>query len=72
MAKSTIIDVIKRQKEYELKSAEYYKKAIPYFEQALSVKADDTTTLTALRKLYYLTGNEAKGNEMNAKLKAIK
>ena len=72
MAKSTIIDVIRKQKEYELKSAEYYKKAIPYFEQALAVKADDTTTLAALRKLYYLTGNEAKGNEMNAKLKAIK
>ena len=50
---------------------EYYKKAIPYFEQALSMKKDDVSTLTALRKLYYLSGNEAKGNEMNAKIKAI-
>lgn len=71
IGKSTIVDVVRKQKEYELKSAEYYKRAIPYFEQALLVKSDDTTTLSALRKLYYLTGNEAKGNEMNTKLKAI-
>ncbi len=71
MAKSTLVDVVRKQKEYEAKSAEYYKKAIPYFEQALSIKSEDTTTLSALRKLYYLTGNEAKGNEINAKLKAI-
>jgi hypothetical protein len=63
--------VVRKQKEYEAKSAEYYKKAIPYFEQALSIKSEDVTTLSALRKLYYLTGNEAKGNEINAKLKAI-
>lgn len=72
MVKATLVDLVKKQKEYELKSGEYYKKAIPYFEQALALKADDTTTLSALRKLYYLTGNEAKGNEMNAKLKGIK
>jgi hypothetical protein len=71
MAKSSIVDLVRKQKEYELKSLEYYKKAIPYFEQALSMKKDDVSTLTALRKLYYLSGNEAKGNEMNAKIKAI-
>lgn len=71
MAKSSIVDLVRKQKEYEMKSMEYYKKAIPYFEQALSMKKDDVSTLTALRKLYYLSGNEAKGNEMNAKIKAI-
>lgn len=69
MEKSTLIDLAKRQKEYEAKSNEYYKKAVPFFEQALNVKSDDVSTMTALRKLYYLTGNETKGNEMNAKLK---
>lgn len=72
MEKTTLVDLAKRQKEYEAKSNEYYKKSVPFFEQALSVKPDDVSTLTALRKLYYLVGNEVKGNEMNAKLKAHK
>ena len=45
------------------------KKAIPYLEQALSLKADDKNCMIALRKLYFLTGNEAKGKEMTEKLK---
>jgi tetratricopeptide (TPR) repeat protein len=69
MAKATISDLAKKQKEWELKSMEYYKKAIPYLEQALSIKPDDKSTIAALRKLYYLTGNEAKGKEMNDKMK---
>lgn len=69
MAKATLTDLAKKQKEWELKSMEYYKKAIPYLEQALSIKSDDKSTMTALRKLYYLTGNEAKGKEMNDRLK---
>jgi len=72
MEKSTITDLAKKQKEYEAKSNEYYKKAIPYLEQALTIKADDRATMTALRKLYYLTGNEAKGKEMSDKLKGSK
>lgn len=69
MEKSTITDLAKKQKEYEAKSGEYYKKAIPYLEQALALKTDDKATMSALRKLYYLTGNEAKGKEMSDKLK---
>ena len=69
MEKTTLTDLVKKQKEYDVKSMDYYKKAIPYLEQALSVKKDDKTCITALRKLYYLTGNEAKGKEMNDRLK---
>ena len=69
MEKATITDLAKNQKGYEAKSMEYYKKAIPYLEQALSVKADDKTCMSALRTLYYKTGNEAKGKEMSEKLK---
>lgn len=72
MEKSTITDLAKKQKEYEAKSAEYYKKAIPYLEQALAIKTDDRACMTALRKLYFLTGNETKGKEMSDKLKAGK
>lgn len=59
-------------KELEAKSQENYKKAIPYLEQALSVKPDDKATMSALRKLYYLTGDEVKGKEMSDKLKGGK
>ncbi len=72
MEKTSITDLAKKQKEYETKSAEYYKKAIPFLEQALSIKEGDRATMTALRKLYYLTGNEAKGKEFADKLKAGK
>jgi hypothetical protein len=69
MEKATITDLAKKQKEFEAKSNEYYKKAIPFLEQALSIKSNDKSTMSALRKLYYLTGNEAKGKEMSDKLK---
>lgn len=66
----TITDLAKHQKEYDAKAQEAFKKAIPYLEQALSIKADDKPTMVALRKLYLMTGNEAKGKEMNDKIKA--
>ena len=69
MEKATITSLAKNQKEFEAKSNENYKKAIPYLEQALAIKSDDKTTMSALRTLYYKTGNEAKGKEMNDKLK---
>jgi len=72
MEKATITDLAKNQKQYEAKSMEQYKKAIPYLEQALEVKPNDNTTMSALRTLYYKTGNEAKGKEMNDKIKAVK
>lgn len=72
MEKATITDLAKNQKQYEAKSMENYKKAIPYLEQALEVKANDQTTMSALRTLYYKTGNELKGKEMNDKIKGLK
>lgn len=72
MEKATITDLAKKQKEMDAKSMEYYKKAVPYLEQALDVKPNDHTTMAALRTLYYKTGNEAKGKEMNEKLKSLK
>lgn len=69
MEKSTLTDLAKKQKEYEAQSQEYYKKAIPYLEQALAVKADDKPSMYALRKLYYMTGDQAKGDEMQNRIK---
>lgn len=59
-------------KELEAKSQEYFKKAIPYLEQALTIKADDRSCVLALRKLYLLTGNEAGAKTMGEKLKTAK
>jgi Tfp pilus assembly protein PilF len=69
MEKATIADLAKNQKGYEAKSMDSYKKAIPYLEQALSIKPDDKTCISALRTLYYKTGNEAKGKEMSERMK---
>ncbi len=68
----TITEQAKNQKANEAKAKEFYNKAIPLLEQALTLKADDKPTMVALRKLYLLTGNEAKGKEMNDKIKAGK
>ncbi|MDX2173229.1 MAG: hypothetical protein SFY56_08925 [Bacteroidota bacterium] len=67
---ATITELAKHQKEYEAKAQEAFKKAIPYLERALTIKADDKPTMSALRKLYLMTGNEAKGKEMNDRIKA--
>jgi hypothetical protein len=69
MEKTTNSSVAKKQKDLDLISMEYYKKAIPFLEQALVIKPTDRAALTALRKLYLLTGNEAKGKEFSEKLK---
>lgn len=66
---SKITDLAKNQKENEAKAQIYYKKAIPYLEKALELKTDDKNTMSALRKLYLLTGNDAKAKEMNERLK---
>jgi len=68
----SITEIAKNQKANEAIAQEYFKKAIPYLEQALTIKTDDKATMSALRKLYLMTGNEAKGKEMNEKIKAIK
>lgn len=72
MNDATISKLAAKQKEIEAKSNEYYKKAIPYLEQALSIKADDKASMTALRKLYLLTGDNKKAEEMTLKLKGGK
>lgn len=64
-----ITDMAKYQKENEAKAQEFYKKAIPFLERALAIKGDDRSTMSALRKLYMLTGNDAKAKEMTEKLK---
>lgn len=64
-----ITDAAKYQKENDAKAQEYYRKAIPYLEQALAIKGDDKSTMGALRKLYMLTGNDAKAKEMQEKMK---
>lgn len=72
MSKLKITDLAKSQKIYQAKIDENYKKAIPYLEQALIVKPNDISTATALRKLYLLTNNETKANEMNLIIKGGK
>ncbi|WP_317896858.1 tetratricopeptide repeat protein [Aurantibacillus circumpalustris] len=64
-----ITDMAKYQKENETKAQVYYKKAIPYLEKALAIKSDDRSTMSALRKLYLLTGDNTKAVEMSNKLK---
>lgn len=65
-------DSVKKQKEFEMKSMESYKKAIPFLEQALDIKPNDITTMTALKTLYYKIGNESKAKQMQEKIKTIK
>ena len=59
-------------KELEIKSQDYYKKAIPHLEMALTIKPEDKATMSALRKLYMLTGDQAKAADMNNKIKGSK
>jgi len=65
-----ITEMAKLQKENEAISMAYYKKAIPFLEKALAMKPEDSQTLLPLRKLYLMTGNDAKAKEMNDKIKA--
>lgn len=67
-----ITDVVKYQKENQIKSQEYYKKAIPYLEKSLVVSPGDQQTMSALRILYLKTGDEAKAKEMSDKIKNSK
>lgn len=59
-------------KDMETKSQDFYKKAIPHLEQALTIKAEDRPTMSALRKLYMLTGDQAKATDMNNRIKNAK
>lgn len=48
---------------------EIYVKAVPYFEKAHELKADDVQTIQQLMKLYAKNGNQEKYAEMKALLK---
>ena len=67
-----ITDLVKFQKENDAQAAVYFKKAIPYLEQALNLKPEDKQNLRALRVLYLKTGNEAKAKEMTERLDKLK
>jgi Flp pilus assembly protein TadD len=69
---ATGTDGMKAQKENEAKASEYFKRAIPYLEKALTIKPEDASTMKALRLLYLKTGEQAKANEMNEKIKQLK
>lgn len=64
-----VADMSKLQKEQAELSQSYYKKAIPFLEQALNLKPDDKDTLKALRQLYYKTDNTKMAKEMDDRLK---
>jgi hypothetical protein len=67
-----LTEMAKQQKENDALSQEYFKKAIPYLEQALAMKPDDSQTMIALRKLYLMVGDDAKAKTMNDKIKSAK
>lgn len=62
-------DARTKGKEYENKSLDYFKKAIPLLEKTLQLEPTDRTTMAALRKLYIITGDNQKANQMNELLK---
>ncbi len=66
----TLAEAAKKGKEMEAQAQGYYKKAIPLLEKALEIKPEDKPTMQALRKLYMMTGDQAKATEMNNKIKA--
>ena len=65
-------DAKTKGKELETKAQDNFKKAITPLEQALEVKPDDKATMSALRKLYMMTGDNAKANDMNNRIKGAK
>lgn len=67
-----ITDMAKYQREDQAKAQEYYKKAIPYLEQALAITSDDLQSMKALRILYLKTKDEAKAQAMNERIKNYK
>lgn len=63
-----LTDLSRLQKENTAKSQEYYRKAIPYLEQALDMKQDEKEVMKALRQLYYKTDNSKMAKEMNDRI----
>ncbi len=69
ITKSVKVKPTAQQIEFEKRSSVLYQKAIPFFEAALTIHTDDTNSMLALQKLYYLVNNQPKGIEMTNKLK---
>lgn len=65
-----LTDLSRLQKENTAKSQEYYRKAIPYLEQALDMKPEEKEVMKALRQLYYKTDNSKMAKEMNDRINA--
>ncbi len=68
----TLAEAAKKGKEMEAQAQGYYKKAIPLLERALEIKPEDRGTMSALRKLYMMTNDQAKATEMNNRIKNAK
>ncbi len=64
-----ITDLVRFQKEQDLKANEYFKKAIPLLERALAIKPEEKQTMKALRLLYLKTGDTVKAQQMSDRLK---
>ncbi len=58
-----------KAKELEAKAQDLLKKAVPALEKGLELNANDKGTMYALRKLYLLTNQPAKAEEMNKRIK---
>lgn len=65
-------DAKTKGKDMETKAQDNFKKAIPFLEQALDIKPEDKGTMSALRKLYMMTGDNTKATEMNNRIKGSK
>ena len=64
----------KQQKLYESmmeEAKQWFVKAKPLFEQAHTLRPDDTSTIRSLRDIYARTGEDEKLMEMSDKLKAL-
>ena len=51
---------------------EHFKKALPYFEQAIAIQGDDAQTLNALKELYYRFKQNDKLEEIRKKIDSLK
>jgi tetratricopeptide (TPR) repeat protein len=70
MAANNIMDV--KQYDVAKKAAnDVFLEAMPYFQKALELKADDIDTLKSLKELYYRLSMTDKYNETVAKIKEI-
>lgn len=66
---------LKEQAKYDeafKKANDFFKKAMPALEKAHAILPDDLSTIASLIQVYAIVGEEAKYNEMSAKLEKAK